>query len=155
MKPSIAAGAAASLAALALAGCSYVNPITTKENYAASDGSQLIVGEVEALNLIVVTEAEGSPATLIGTLYNGSSEDITVDVTFDGATSTSVDVPSMGSTRLGPDGDATEVSGTAPAAPGLLAETSFVSATEGAYSVEVPVMDATLPEYQSVVDAIG
>mgnify|MGYP000106121750 CR=1 FL=1 len=156
MKSSLAAGAAiAAVAATALAGCSYVNPITTKDNYAASDGTQLVVGDIEALNLIIVAEAEGSAATMIGTLQNSSTEDISVQLVFDGETANDVTVPAGSAARLGPDEGATEVSGTAPAAPGLMTEVTIVSDAEGGYYVDVPVMDATLPEYQPVLDAIG
>jgi len=155
VKSSLAAGAAAAIAVTALAGCSYVNPITTKDNYAASDGTQLVVGDIEALNLIVVTEAEGEPATMIGTLQNSSSEDIAIQIVFDGETANDVTVPAQSSALLGPQDGATEVSGTAPAAPGLTTEVTIVSDAEGGFYVDVPVMDATLPEYQPVLDAIG
>ncbi|GMA35130.1 hypothetical protein [Demequina litorisediminis] len=51
---------------------------------------RLVVGDVSALNLIVLTAAEGSPATLIGTLVNDTAEDIAVEVSIDGETSTSL-----------------------------------------------------------------
>ncbi|MFV0633716.1 hypothetical protein [Demequina sp.] len=155
MKPSIAAGAVATLAALALTGCSYVNPITTKDNYAASDGVQAVTGEIEALNLLIIAEGADQPATLIGTLYNSSAEDIEVQISFDGATNTTVTVPARGDSRLGPDGDATEVAGTATVMPGLIAPTVLVTQEEGPITAQVPVMDGTLPEYQAVIDAIG
>lgn len=154
MKSSVAAGAAASLAALALAGCSYVNPITTHENYAASDGTQLIVGDVEALNLIVITTGVGEPATLVGAVQNDSAEDIDLQISFDGETTSQLTVPAQDQVRLGPDADAT-VSGTAPVQPGLLAEVTLVSEVEGAYTIDVPVMDGTLPEYAPIVEQIG
>lgn len=155
MKSPIATSVVAGAAVLALAGCSYVNPITTQEVYAPSDGRMLELGDVEAFNLIVVSEGEGEPATLIGSLYNDADEDITVQVTFDGETVTEVIAPAGDTVQMGPDGEATEVSGTALVQPGLLVETVFVSEAEGTFAIDVPVMDGTLPEYASVVDAIG
>lgn len=155
MKSPVAAGAAVALAAVALAGCSYVNPITTKENYAASDGTQVQIGDVEGLNLIVVSSGMGEPATLIGALHNSSSEDIEVQVTFDGETATAVTVPAGEDAMMSPMEGDTEVPGTALVQPGLLTEATFVSDVAGAFTVEVPVMDGTLPEYADVLAEIG
>ncbi|WP_084128881.1 hypothetical protein [Demequina sp. NBRC 110055] len=147
--------AAASLAAVALAGCSYVNPITTHKNYSASDGTQLVVGDVSALNLIVLTEEVDAPATLIGTLINDSAEDVDLDISIDGQNTTNLTVPAGESVKLGPaDGD-TEVSGVAVAAPGLIANVAFAADTVDVHAVEVPVMDGTLPEYADLVAEIG
>ncbi|WP_084039248.1 hypothetical protein [Demequina sp. NBRC 110053] len=155
MKTSFATGALASLAALALAGCSYVNPITTQENYAASDGSQVQMGAVEGLNLIVVSPGAGEPGTLIGTLHNSSAEDIDVQVTFDGETMTTVTVPAGQNQQLGPADGATEVPGTTEVLPGLTTEAALMSSTDGTFTVEVPVMDGTLPEYADVLAELG
>ncbi|GIG53723.1 hypothetical protein [Demequina activiva] len=155
MKSPVAAGAAVALAAVALAGCSYVNPITTQENYAASDGTQLQIGEVEALNLIVVSPGAGEPGTLIGTLHNSADEDIDVQVTFDGETATTVTVPAGMNQQMGPGDDATEVPGTTEVLPGLLTEVTFTSQVDGTFTVAVPVMDGTLAEYEDVLEEIG
>lgn len=153
MKSLVPAGAAA-VAVLALAGCSYVNPITTNENYAASDGIQLLADEFQAVNLMVVTEGEGEPATLLGTLYNPSAEDLEVEVSFDAETATTVTVPARSSVQLTPL-DGVEVPGTAPAMPGLLATVGFAASASAYYQVQAPVLDGTLTEYQAVLDAIG
>ena len=155
MKSPVAAGAAVALAAVALAGCSYVNPITTKENYAASDGTQVQIGQVEALNLIVVSPGVGEPGTLIGTLHSSANEDIDVQVTFDGQTATTVTVPAGEDAMMSPMEGDTEVAGTALVQPGLLTEATFVSEVDGAFTVDVPVMDGTLPEYADVIAEIG
>ena len=147
--------AAASLAAVALAGCSYVNPITTHENYAASDGTQLVVGDVSALNLIVIAEDEGSPATLVGTVVNDSDADVDLDISIDGENTTTLTVEADSSVKLGPLDDETEVSGTAVAAPGFIANVAFIANTTDVESVEVPILDGTLPEYADLVAAIG
>lgn len=153
MKSLVSAGAAA-VATLVLAGCSYVNPITTQDNYAASDGTQLIVDEFQAMNLIVVSEGEGEPGVLTGRLYNESDEELEVEISFDAATATTVVVPPRSAVNLTPL-DGVEVTGTAPVVAGLLADVGFATAPNGFYTARVPVMDGTLPEYQDIVDAIG
>ncbi|MFW7413817.1 hypothetical protein [Demequina sp. SO4-18] len=153
MKSLVTAGAAA-VAALVLAGCSYVNPITTQQNYAASDGVQMVGGEFDALNLMVVASDIGEPAVLVGTLYNGSDADLEIDLSFDAETSTSVSVPAGSSVQLTPL-DGVEVPGTSPVLPGLLAEVGIATGANGFYTIQVPVMDGTLPEYQPTIDALG
>ena len=153
MKSLVSAGAAAAVA-LVLAGCSYVNPITTQQNYSASDGTQLVADDFEAFNLIVVSSGVGEPAALIGTVYNSSGEDLEVEISFDAETATSVSVPAGATVQLTPL-DGVEVPGTSPVMPGLLAEVGFATGANAFHTIQAPVMDGTLAEYQSVLDAIG
>ncbi|MFN3865620.1 MAG: hypothetical protein ACK4MD_02780 [Demequina sp.] len=153
MKSLVPAGAIA-VAALVLAGCSYVNPITTQQNYAASDGVQMIGGDFDALNLMVITAGQGEPAVLLGALHNPSADDIEVEISFDAQTATSVSVPGGSTVQLTPL-DGVEVTGTAPVMPGLLVEVGFATGANGFFTTEVPVLDGTLSEYQPVLDAIG
>ncbi|WP_062071417.1 hypothetical protein [Demequina sediminicola] len=147
--------AAAALAAAALTGCSYVNPITTQQNYSASDGSQLFVEDVSALNLIVLTEAVDSPATLIGTIVNDSDEDVEFTITFDGTTATPVAIDAGESIKLGPEDGDVEVSGTSTVQPGLVVDVLFQETGSKTYAVSAPVLDGTLPEYTDIVAEIG
>ncbi len=154
MKLSLAPLAIIPVVALTLAGCSYVNPITTKQDYAPSDGFQAELGDVTGLNLIVVTEGDGEPAVLIGTLVNEGGDDATVALTFDaGATFTDVEVAAGTSVPLGPDGELVE--GTALAAPGLLTTLQLATEGGGAVQVDVPVVDGTLEEYATILDEAG
>lgn len=153
MKSLVSAGAVVA-AALALAGCSYVNPITTQDNYAASDGTQLLTEDFEALNLIVVSAGEGEPGALIGRVYNDTDEEIEFEISFDAETATTVPVPARSSVELTPL-DGVEVPGTSPVMAGLLAEVGFATGANGFHTVLVPVMDGTLAEYQPLVDALG
>lgn len=151
---SLATAAALGLAALVLAGCSYVNPIVTQKSYAASDGAQLVVDEFDAVHLMVVTSGQGEPAALVGTLFNSSSEDIDIEISFDAMTATQLTVPARSSVQLSPV-DGVEVLGTSPVLPGLLAQVGFASGGTGFYQVQAPVMDATLPEYRELVASLG
>ncbi len=153
MKSLFSAGAAA-VAALVLAGCSYVNPITTQQNYAPSDGTQLVAEEFTAFNLIVVSEGVGQPATLVGSLHNELDEDVQLEISFDAETATPVTVPARSVVNLTPL-DGLEVTGTTPALAGLFADVGIAAGTSGFYTVRVPILDGTLPEYQAVIDAIG
>lgn len=148
------AAATVAVAAVALAGCSYVNPITTQEYYAASDGVHLKVDDIEAQNLIVFTSGEGQPAALVGVLVNRGTEDVQLRVSFDGETATEVSSPAGSVVHLSPV-DGIEVPGTSPVFPGQLTEVGFATDAEGYFAYDIPVMDGTLPQYEAIVDAIG
>ena len=145
--------AAFACAALLLAGCSTINPITTDRHYQPSDGFEVAIGDdAKAMNLLVITSAVDAPAVLTGTVYNGDFEPIDVSFSLDGTTFVDVAVPALGSAVLGPDG--TVVEGVATAAPGGIAQVMIRSDATGQFSAPVPVVDGTLPEYRDIVDAL-
>lgn len=163
-----AAVAAAGLAAgLVLAGCSATNPIQTQDQYDASDGVSVTLGDVRAANLMILTTGEGQEGVLHGALTNRGKEPVTVTVTFaepgeGAATPTAdaqtVDVPAGGTVLLTgaaatEDDDRTvDVRvGRTPAAPGDVAVVGVAVDTAGAETIEVPVLDGTLPDYASAV----
>lgn len=156
MKTSVIARAAAvALAVLALSACSAINPITTKKEYQASDGVNIEIGDAgEALNLLVVTTAKDAPAVLTGSIHNAGSDSLEVRVSIDGTNVTTVDVPAAGTVQLGTSDGQTLVQGTATAAPGGLATVALGTDVDGALTVDVPVVDGTIPPYQDIVDSI-
>ena len=143
-----------SVAAIAVvaAGCSAINPIITQEEYDASDGVSVEIGDVRGLNLLVITEAEGAPASLIGAFTNPGDEAVEVAVSLDGETIAMVEVPARGTVRLGAEGD-TQVTGTSTAAPGRSHEITLQTDAAGQIVEEVPVFDGTLPEYAGELPA--
>lgn len=145
----------ASALALMAAGCSAVNPITTQQAYDASDGMSVEVGDVRGLNLLVVTEAEGSPAVLLGAFTNPTDETVTVVVSLGDADGAPVEVPAGATVVLGGQDAETSVTGTAPAAPGRIASVTLATDGTGAVEALVPVVDGTLPEYQEELAGLG
>lgn len=141
------------VAAVALAGCSYVNPITTQEYYSASDGVHLSIDDIEAQNLIVFTNGQGEPAALVGVIVNRGTQDVELLVRFDGDTTTQVSSPAGSVVHLSPI-DGVEVPGTSPVFPGQLTTVEFATDSEGNFAYDIPVMDGTLPQYTAIVDAI-
>ncbi|WP_296665509.1 hypothetical protein [Demequina sp.] len=138
------------LAAVAVvaAGCSAINPITTQDPYDASDGISVDIGDVRGINLLVVTEAEGSPAVLLGSLYNSSAEDVQVAASIDGESIVTIDVAAGATVKLGGEDGEQHVTGTASVAPGLLQDVILQTDAAGQVVTAVPVMDGTLPEYE-------
>ncbi|HWS58705.1 MAG TPA: hypothetical protein VN257_09205 [Actinotalea sp.] len=135
---------------LALAGCSATNEITTDADYDASDGVGLELGEVELTNILVVTATEGSPGTVLGAVTNrgGSATDVTIGLVDQAGTVLAV--PAGATVLLGPDGEAVELDAV-PAPPGALVTLAVDSDEGGSTTLQVPVLDGTLPEYADLV----
>ncbi|UJP40932.1 hypothetical protein [Cellulomonas palmilytica] len=151
-------------AALVLAGCSATNPIQTQDQYDASDGVSVRLGDVRASNLLIVSAGEGEEGVLLGGLTNTGKEDATVTVTFaapgEGADAapaadpTTIDVPARSTVLLtgsaGSEADDTTVDvrvAQTPAAPGGVAVVGVDVDIAGSQTVQVPVLDGTLPDY--------
>lgn len=154
---SLRTGVAAALAAgLLLTGCSATNPIETSKDYDASDGVGVTIGELRALNLLVLTEGAGEPGVLHGAVVNDGAEDVTLTITIggagvtEGADAATVEVPA-GETVLLTDAEGADTALVAvaatPAAPGDLVEVALTSDVAGSASLRVPVLDGTLPGY--------
>jgi hypothetical protein len=144
------------VAVLALSGCSATNPIATIADYPPSDGVATTVGDVRALNMLVVAEAEGAPGTLTGALTNRSSQDETVTLTLGGQ---QVRVPVAASSTVlvgAPDAPAryetadVEIAAV-DVAPGGLTTVTLATGSGGSVELRVPVLDGKLPEYQALL----
>jgi hypothetical protein len=146
---------AIAVAALALTACSAINPITTQKHYQASDGVSVDIGDhSEGINLLVMTTAAEAPAVLTGSIHNSGTEDLSVKVSIDAATTTQVDVPAGATVALGTAEGQTLVQGTSPSSPGGLAPVLIGSEATGLETVDVPVVDGTLSPYNEIVDSI-
>jgi hypothetical protein len=144
----LAVAALASLAVAPLAACQSSHPITA-EPYAASDGVDATLGSVRAGNLLVLAAADGAPGTVLGSLTNDSDRAVTVQVGLEDDL-TSIDVAPGATELLGPDD--TEVAVPAvPVAPGALMALRLSADAEGTTTVQVPVLDGTLPYYATLV----
>jgi len=147
--------AALAVVAIALTGCSAINPITTDRQYAPSDGIDVPIGDsAKAINLLVVTTAKDAPAVLTGSLYNEAHEDVVVTLSIDGTIAANVTVPADAAVQLGTGDHQTLVQGASPAAPGGMAPVWIGTEDTGALQVDVPIVDGTFAEYQGIVDSI-
>ena len=135
--------------AFALTGCSATNPVTTNQEYAASDGVDARLGELEFGNLLVLTAEQGAPGTVLGSVTNHSERSMTVQIGL-ADDATSMRVPAGGTLLLSPENTAVDLAGV-PAPPGALVELVLGSDTEGSTSLQAPVLDGTLKQYASLV----
>lgn len=148
--------AAATLAgALAASACS---PITTTLSYAPSDGIQVELDErVRALNLLVVTRAEGQPGALVGAVANHTTEAIELALTLDGARS-EVDLPveAGGTALLGTGAGAVSILfDRIQTPPGGTVPLTLALDGRAPRTIQVPVLDGTLEEYAQVLKDLG
>ncbi|MCK6210411.1 hypothetical protein KZX45_07640 [Georgenia sp. EYE_87] len=137
--------------ALLLGGCSFLNPITTMEEYAPGDGIRIdLTEDVTAENLMILTEGEGLPGHLLGAIDNNSEQPVVVTVVLgsDGY-AVPVDVPANGLVNFT---DSQVVIPRVDEPPGATLTSVILSEQSGAYTVYIPVLDGTLPPYDRYLD---
>jgi hypothetical protein len=158
--------AAAALAVCALSGCSLMSPQTTQNvTYAPSDGVQGELGEVKVRNVMVLTAEQGAPAEVVGSLFNGSGDDVEVEVVVrepsddpaapnDPLTTSTLQLDGNQSLSIGPQADEqVEIDGL-DVVIGTFAEITFIGGG-GSLVLQAPVLDGTLPEYAELLEDEG
>ena len=141
-------------ATLFLSGCSFAADVTTSNEYDPSDGLGTTVGAISTENFLLVSEGEGEPAVLVGSLYN-SNRDEALKVTLTlGETTETVVIDPLTKVLFGVNDNATEVLTVSPANPGGLAEVTIGVEGESAETKLIPVLDGTLPEYAAVLEQL-
>jgi hypothetical protein len=156
----LAVVAGLSLAALTLAGCSGVNPNQTREEYSASDGVRVTIGDVRGSNLMILSAEEDAAGVLHGALVNDGDRDVTVTLTFgeDGADSATVPLAAHSMVVLnGTDSESSALVDVAAVTspPGGIEPITVTSDVAGSVKVGVPVLDGTLPQYAEDVPTEG
>ena len=157
MKARLAASAALALGiALGASGCSMVTYQATTEHYDASDGVSVDVGDLDLRNILVVSD-DGVDGTLVMTVVNNGTDDVSLDVQFGGSDTQTVKVDAGSQVVFGVD----DVEGTDVLEPILLEDIDTLPGAflpmffeySGAEGVEklIPVLDGRLPEYENLV----
>lgn len=138
---------AAGIALAAAAGLSACSPITTKVQYAASDGVRVALSDtVTVQNLLIVSAAEGEPGALQGGVVNNGAQDETVTI---GAVT--VQVAAGQTVLMGGTAGEEVVLPTVAAAPGANLTLPVAVVGGASEDVFVPVLDGTLSEYADLV----
>lgn len=132
-----------------LTGCDLIAPQDTKYIQETATGVNGDIGPIFIGNAVLLTKHSSSFASLVATLVNQgtSSEDVRI-VTHAG--SETVTVKASESVQVGtPDGETVTFDGLG-AQPGSLAPVTFQTSTM-TETLEVPVLDGSLPQYQNLV----
>lgn len=131
-----------------LTGCGQViNPYTTELQYDAADGVSATVGDLKAVNLLIVNDDKTHKGALEGLVYNKANEDRQLTLSVAG-TDTQVTVPAGQSVRL--DGKANgngsakvspvEVASIGDSKPGDQIDMTLKATPGGSTQVAVPVL---------------
>jgi hypothetical protein len=139
------AAAAIGVGLLSVTGCGFVNAQQTTHQYSASDGIKADLGPLQLRNILIVASGENEPGRVIGAVFNQSSSDATLTVSGANGAQTEIPVKANGETFLNDTADAAILS-TAGVIPGGLVPITIRSGSDSA-TVNVPVLDGTLPEY--------
>lgn len=144
---------ALAIAMLAAAGCS---PIVTAEPYAPSDGIRVVLGSsFSAANLLIISAAQGEPGALVGGLTNSTDAATTVTLSPEGASEATVRVPAGATVLLGGDDASPLEIDSVDVAPGSVLPVTISTPEGGSESVQIPVLDGSLPEYADLVPTAG
>lgn len=145
----VASAGLAALLAIALAGCNFVTPNATLKPYDPSDGVSTRVGDVDVLNVMVLSE-DGVSGNLIFSALNSSGDDVDLAAQYasDGAKENlAFPLPARELSDFG-FGDGEQVFLTAiDAKPGSLIPIYFQYGSEQGRELLVPVLDGSLEQY--------
>lgn len=145
----VASAALAAAAAVALAGCNFVTPMATLKPYDPSDGVSATVGDVQVLNVLVLTE-DGESGNLVFTAVNRSGEDVDLTVQYgEGADATDleVEVAASGTSEFGFGEGGQLFLEDLGVEPGQLLKVYFQYGGEEGAQLSVPVLDGGLDPY--------
>lgn len=160
----VATGVVAVGAALTLSGCVLASPAVTKTPYPPSDGNSGSIvdsatkSQVDLRNFLVVASAKGKPGSLVGSVVNSGTTDVTVQlkVAPDGAVSSSlgqISVPAAAGkvVKIAP-GDTALTMASVPQPPGSVLTLEATTSGGGSIRLTVPVM-APNGEYSTLTPA--
>lgn len=143
--------ALAGLIVLGATGCEFISPQDTTKINEVADGLDANVGDVQIRDALLFT-ANGTEASLVVTLVNTASSSGTVGMqytTTSGPQTQQITVPANGSISVRPGAQTTVTLSNISAKAGSLFPVFFTSGGKQT-TVRVPVLDATLPGYQTL-----
>ena len=143
---------------LGTAGCTFMNPIASRIDYAPSDGTQTSLETVDARNFIYLSDGQGH-AALFGSLVNRALEQTNVKLQYtDAKTGQKKDsfyslLPSQ-KLDFGYNGTS-PLNFVLDGTPGKTVTVWVSAGHETGKAMSVPVLDGTLAEYSELVKQIG
>lgn len=144
------------LTALGTSGCNFTSPVASLEMYAPSDGAQAELGNVKARNLIYFVDNKGNYG-FFGAFVNSAANPETFNLGFKTRSGERVfqqynlaglDVVNLGyqnqpSLKVDLDANAGDIVDV------------LLQSDSGSVSINVPVLDGTLPEYRELVESLS
>ncbi|MEY4434161.1 MAG: hypothetical protein RIR16_201 [Actinomycetota bacterium] len=142
---------------LGATGCTFVNPVASMKVYSPSEGSQIDIETVKVRNLAYVTDGAAKGA-LVGAFVNSGMSAANVSIQYTDAETgekkvAELELPAAKKVALGTQ-YAAPLQLKLAGIPGSLV-TVYISENGGTgREVRIPVLDGTLAEYKSILDAI-
>jgi hypothetical protein len=137
------------------AGCNFISPQTTTEQYDASDGFSTNVGSLDVRNALVFTQDGGETASLSLTLINNASSAKSVRFQYDGLDgkqTATVRVPANSEVRRGTTGgDQQLILTDIDKKPGALLKVFIQYGSQTGKNLDVPVLNGSFKEYATLV----
>jgi hypothetical protein len=143
---------------LGTTGCTFMNPVASRIDYAPSDGTQVNLESVDARNFIYLNDRNGH-AALFGSLVNRGLETASVKLQYADAGSGEKKeavytlLPQQ-KLDFGYNG-ASALDFNLGGKPGQTVTVFVVAGTETGKAMNVPVLDGTLAEYSELVKQLG
>ena len=141
-----AAAGVIALSLLGATGCSAVNDQATTMEYSPSDGIVQNVGDVQLRNVLIVSDGEGEPGRLMGTVLNASADPVTFELSV-GGSNLSWNLPSGGKVVYDDAPQADVLIGTVDVVPGTGMRAEATAGSETA-TLNVPVVDGQVHYYE-------
>ncbi|CEA06565.1 hypothetical protein BN1051_00014 [Arthrobacter saudimassiliensis] len=137
------------LSMLAASGCSAVNDQATTQPYSPSDGIVENLGDLQLRNIMVASNGDGDPGRLLGTLVNGGTETVTLDLEV-GESDLSWTIPAGGKVVFEDAPEAEVMVASVEVLPGTGLKGQADIGSEST-ELNIPVVDASLEEYAEYV----
>ncbi|MFH5879970.1 hypothetical protein [Arthrobacter sp. NA-172] len=143
--------AAVGIGLLSVAGCGYINPQQTNQQYAPSDGVREDLGSLQLRNMLIVSTDANKPGRVVGAVFNTSSTDATLTISGAGGSQATIPVKAKSETYLTDTTEAVILS-TTGGQPGSMAPVT-IKAGSDSRMVQFPVLDGSLKEYAKYIPA--
>lgn len=114
--------------------------------YSASDGVMADLGDVKLRNIMVISSGENDPGRLLGTILNTGDSSATVTLKFDSGDET-LTIAAGQEVRFEDSANQLIVTPTG-ANPGMMLMGTEVTSGSETASMDIPVLDGTLDEYE-------
>ncbi|MCW4458529.1 hypothetical protein [Microbacterium sp. MPKO10] len=146
----------AAAVALGTSGCGLLAPQATTIHYDPSDGVGGTVGDVHVRNALIIANEDGSVGNLVVTLINNGDNAHSVEIEFDGGTTTEVmiDADDTFTFSAPTSGDTEQQNITIDPLKAKIGSTTtvfFQYGTETGVSLDVPVYNGDLAEYSTLM----
>ena len=141
-----AAAGVIALSLLGATGCSAVNDQATTLEYSPSDGIVQNIGDLELRNILVISDGDGEPGRLLGTVANASPDPINLELSIGGSQLT-WNIPAGGKVVYDDAPQSEVVVQTVNVVPGTGIRAEATAGSETA-TLNIPVVDGQVPYYQ-------